>query len=113
MTNDVYVIDAVRTPIGRYGGALADTRPDDLAAHASAASRNAPAPWTPPGSMMSSWARPTAPVRTTATSRGWQFSLRVCRSQCRASRLTGSAAPGWKRPSWLRGQSRPTTHRSA
>ncbi|GAA4351665.1 thiolase family protein [Angustibacter luteus] len=31
--NDVYVLDAVRTPFGRYGGALADVRPDDLAAH--------------------------------------------------------------------------------
>ncbi|MEU5279885.1 thiolase family protein [Streptomyces asoensis] len=29
----VYVVDAVRTPIGRYGGALAPVRPDDLAAH--------------------------------------------------------------------------------
>ncbi|WP_017625117.1 thiolase family protein [Nocardiopsis chromatogenes] len=32
--NDVYVIDAVRTPFGRYGGALSGIRPDDLAAHA-------------------------------------------------------------------------------
>ena len=32
MTSDVYVLDAVRTPIGRYGGALAGVRPDDLAA---------------------------------------------------------------------------------
>ncbi len=30
---DVYVIDALRTPIGRYGGGLARVRPDDLAAH--------------------------------------------------------------------------------
>ncbi|MEV5596621.1 thiolase family protein [Streptomyces sp. NPDC052496] len=30
---DVYIVDAVRTPVGRYGGALAGTRPDDLAAH--------------------------------------------------------------------------------
>ncbi|MGV9916792.1 thiolase family protein [Streptomyces sp. enrichment culture] len=30
---DVYVVDAVRTPIGRYNGALASVRPDDLAAH--------------------------------------------------------------------------------
>jgi 3-oxoadipyl-CoA thiolase len=30
---DAYVLDAVRTPIGRYGGALANSRPDDLAAH--------------------------------------------------------------------------------
>src|SRR3954447_14131690 len=29
-----YVIDAVRTPFGRYGGALAGVRPDDLATHA-------------------------------------------------------------------------------
>jgi acetyl-CoA acetyltransferase len=29
----VYVIDAVRTPIGKYGGALAAVRPDDLLAH--------------------------------------------------------------------------------
>jgi 3-oxoadipyl-CoA thiolase len=29
---EVWVVDAVRTPIGRYGGALASVRPDDLAA---------------------------------------------------------------------------------
>ncbi len=29
----VYVIDAVRTPIGKYGGALASVRPDDLLAY--------------------------------------------------------------------------------
>ncbi len=32
-TRDVYIVDAVRTPIGRYNGALAPVRPDDLAAH--------------------------------------------------------------------------------
>lgn len=32
MTKAVYVIDAVRTPIGRYAGALSAIRPDDLAA---------------------------------------------------------------------------------
>jgi len=30
---DAFLYDAVRTPFGRYGGALARTRPDDLAAH--------------------------------------------------------------------------------
>ncbi|MEN3123893.1 thiolase family protein [Janibacter sp. LM] len=30
--NDAFVYDAVRTPFGRYGGALAAVRPDDLAA---------------------------------------------------------------------------------
>ena len=32
MSEDVFVLDAVRTPIGRHGGALAAVRPDDLAA---------------------------------------------------------------------------------
>ncbi|MFI2411102.1 thiolase family protein [Streptomyces sp. NPDC018947] len=32
--NTVYVVDAVRTPFGRYNGSLAPVRPDDLAAHA-------------------------------------------------------------------------------
>ncbi len=31
--NTVYVIDAVRTPIGKYGGSLASVRPDDMLAH--------------------------------------------------------------------------------
>ncbi|HND94663.1 MAG TPA: acetyl-CoA C-acyltransferase [Chitinophagaceae bacterium] len=30
---EVFIIDAVRTPIGKYGGALASIRPDDLLAH--------------------------------------------------------------------------------
>jgi acetyl-CoA acetyltransferase family protein len=30
---DAYLYDAVRTPFGRYGGALAKVRPDDLATH--------------------------------------------------------------------------------
>ncbi|WP_344520944.1 thiolase family protein [Streptomyces rectiviolaceus] len=31
---DVYIVDAVRTPVGKYNGALASVRPDDLGAHA-------------------------------------------------------------------------------
>jgi len=34
MTTDVFVLDAVRTPIGKHSGALAGVRPDDLAAAA-------------------------------------------------------------------------------
>jgi 3-oxoadipyl-CoA thiolase len=30
---NVYVIDAIRTPIGKYGGVLSSIRPDDLLAH--------------------------------------------------------------------------------
>ncbi len=29
----VYVVDSVRTPIGKYGGALSSVRPDDMLAH--------------------------------------------------------------------------------
>jgi 3-oxoadipyl-CoA thiolase len=32
MTKSVYVLDILRTPIGKFGGALATVRPDDLAA---------------------------------------------------------------------------------
>jgi 3-oxoadipyl-CoA thiolase len=32
LTREAWIIDAVRTPVGRYGGALATVRPDDLAA---------------------------------------------------------------------------------
>jgi 3-oxoadipyl-CoA thiolase len=31
--SEAWIVDAVRTPIGRHGGALARVRPDDLAAH--------------------------------------------------------------------------------
>ncbi len=30
---EAYIIDAIRTPIGKYGGALSSIRPDDLLAH--------------------------------------------------------------------------------
>jgi acetyl-CoA acetyltransferase family protein len=33
VTGAAWIVDAVRTPIGRHGGALAGCRPDDLAAH--------------------------------------------------------------------------------
>jgi len=46
-TSSAFVCDAVRTPIGRYGGALASVRPDDLAAHTLKAlmARNARVDW--------------------------------------------------------------------
>jgi len=31
--NTVYIIDAIRTPIGKHGGTLSSVRPDDLLAH--------------------------------------------------------------------------------
>jgi acetyl-CoA acetyltransferase family protein len=32
--SEAFILDAVRTPFGRYGGGLSHVRPDDLAAHA-------------------------------------------------------------------------------
>jgi acetyl-CoA acyltransferase len=45
---EAYICDAIRTPIGRYGGSLASIRADDLAAIPIAAliSRNAKVDWT-------------------------------------------------------------------
>ena len=44
---DAYIIDALRTPIGKYAGTLSSVRPDDLAAHVVQAivARN---PWLDP-----------------------------------------------------------------
>lgn len=33
MTKEVYIVDAIRTPIGNFGGSLASVRADDLGAH--------------------------------------------------------------------------------
>ncbi|MBI3703345.1 MAG: 3-oxoadipyl-CoA thiolase, partial [Rhizobiales bacterium] len=47
-TRDVFLCDAVRTPIGRYGGSLAKVRTDDLAAVPIKAlmARNAKVDWS-------------------------------------------------------------------
>lgn len=31
--NDVFIVEPLRTPVGKYGGALAKVRPDDMAGH--------------------------------------------------------------------------------
>lgn len=31
--NNTYIVDILRTPVGKYGGTLASVRPDDMAAH--------------------------------------------------------------------------------
>ncbi|GAA5021219.1 acetyl-CoA acetyltransferase [Marivirga lumbricoides] len=33
MINTAYIVDIVRTPVGKFGGTLSSVRPDDLAAH--------------------------------------------------------------------------------
>lgn len=47
MPPQAFIVDSIRTPIGRFGGALATVRPDDLAAHVIDAlrSRNPEVDW--------------------------------------------------------------------
>jgi acetyl-CoA acyltransferase len=63
-----YICDAIRTPIGRYGGALSSVRPDDLGAVPLRAlmARNPRVDWAEVATCSS--AAPTRPARTTATS---------------------------------------------
>ncbi|GAA4702253.1 3-oxoadipyl-CoA thiolase [Phytohabitans rumicis] len=47
MSREAFIVDGVRTPFGKYGGALSGVRPDDLAAHVirSLTARNATVDW--------------------------------------------------------------------
>ena len=65
------VLSAVRTPIGRYGGALSGVRPDDLAALAIAAAVERAGVDRRARSRTSTSAARTRRARTTATSRAW------------------------------------------
>ena len=76
---EAFICDAVRTPIGRYGGALAGVRTDDLGGDPA---RGAPAAQRGRGlaggrRRRSSAAR-TRRARTTATSRAWPPCSRGC-----------------------------------
>ena len=87
------VLSGVRTPIGRYGGALSGVRPDDLAAMAIAAAVERAG--VDPASIDDVYfgAR-TRPARTIATSRAWPRSSPGYPSRSPASRSTGCARPG-------------------
>ena len=79
MVNSVFVVDACRTPIGKIKGALAEVRPDHLAADAITAliRRN---PWLDVTAIEDVyWARPTRPAKITGTSPGWQSCWPGCR----------------------------------
>ena len=81
---DAVIVDAVRTPIGRYGGALRDVRPDDLAAMVIQAlvRRNILDPSALDDVIFG--CANQAGGKTTGTWRGWRFSWQGSRSPCRA-----------------------------
>ena len=112
--SDAYILDAVRTPFGRYGGALAKVRPDDLGAHVVKALLGAlAATSTPRRSTTSASATPTAPARTTATSRAWRCCSRACRRASPATPSTASAAPASTPRCRRAARSRPATPTSS
>ena len=66
---EVFVVDAVRTPIGRHRGALAEVRPDDLGALVIAELVRRTGVDPAGDRRRACSAAPTRPARTTATSR--------------------------------------------
>ena len=82
---DVYVIDALRTPIGRYGGALANARSDDLVGHvieAAVVKRND----LPPSEVDE--------VYMGCTNQAGEDNRNVARMAAAARRVAGTRSPG-------------------
>lgn len=79
--NDAYICDGIRTPIGRYGGALSSLRPDDLSAVTLKAlmARNPQLDWTLTDDIILGCANQAGKI--TATSREWQGYCLACRFQ--------------------------------
>ena len=75
---EVFICDAIRTPIGRFGGALAGVRADDLAAVPLKALIERNPRSNGASSTKCSSAAPTRPVKTTATSRAWRCCWPAC-----------------------------------
>ena len=94
---EALIIDAVRTPMGRYRGALAGVRPDDLAAHVIARGRRAHR--DRPGRGRRRLLGRRQPGRRGQPRRRADgvAARRAARSRSRASPSTGSAPPGSRR----------------
>jgi len=90
MTNQAFICDAVRTPFGRYGGALSSVRADDLGAVPLRAlmERNKDVDWQ-------------------AVSDVLYGCSRACRSKSAAAPSTACAARAWTRSAPRRARSRP------
>ena len=102
---EVVIVDAVRTPIGRYSGALKDVRPDDLGAVVIKAlmERNPDLPPSEIGDVI--LGTPTEQVKTIETWRvchsSWQDSLKPSAGQP----STGCVVLDWMPSAWQPDQS--------
>jgi ferredoxin len=87
---EAYIVDAVRTPVGRRKGGLGAEHPADLGAHVIKGWSSARASTRPPSTTSSSAAwTPSVTRRATSRARaGWRL---ACRTRCRAPRWTASA----------------------
>jgi acetyl-CoA acetyltransferase len=92
--SEAFLVAGTRTPMGRYGGALAAVRSDDLAAHVIAATL---------ASVPSVDAAAVDEVVLGCANQAGEDNRNVarmagcspaCRTPCRARRSTGCAAPG-------------------
>ena len=104
---EAFICDAVRTPIGRYGGVLAKVRTDDLAAVPIRAlvSRNPQVDWAALDEVFYGCANQAGEDnRNVARMR---CCLLGCRTAYRASRSTGCAPPVSTRSATRRARSGP------
>ena len=105
---DVFLCDAVRTPIGRYGGALAKVRTDDLAAVPIKAlmARNPKVDWEKLDEVYLRLRQPGRRGQPQRRAHG-AAAGRACRRACRASPSTGCAPRASKRSAPPRAPSAP------
>jgi len=85
---EAWIVEAVRTPIGKHGGALASVRPDDLLAHALSALVDRSGVPKEEVKRLTRFMRavPTRRARTTATWPAWPSSSPASPWRWRAAR---------------------------
>jgi acetyl-CoA acetyltransferase len=95
MTSQAFICDAIRTPIGRYGGTLSGIRTDDLAALPIKAlmARNPGVDWEQVEDVIYGCANQAGEDNRNVARMAacWPG----CRWRCRAPRSTACAAPAW------------------
>lgn len=105
--NDAFICDAVRTPFGRYGGALGGVRADDLGALPIAAliARNPSVDWSAIDDVFYGCANQAGEDNRNV---GRMAALLAgLRSMCRPIPSTACAAPAWTPWAWRPARSRP------
>ena len=98
MTKHAFICDAIRTPFGRYGGALSSVRTDDLGAIPLKAlmARNPKVDWQAVTDVHLRLRQPGRRGQPQRRAHGGAAG-RACRSKCPAPRSTACAARAWTR----------------